>query len=157
MNEIELHCLECNKSLEIFKVVCSDKTDILTNHSNGHLSQVTFMKEAYGMLYELENITRIIIDKTMIKNYGIDWFIKAPLTKRYQSYRKQFSKFYLHELISLINSYDCLSILFTSKEIFLIRNTLPIRNKIAHSKLISDYDFEQLSIALKIIKKSLSH
>lgn len=50
------------------------------------LMEVNFMKKAYGVLYELKNLLRNSLEETMIKEYGIDWFLKATLTMKYQSY-----------------------------------------------------------------------
>lgn len=152
MTVVNSYCPVCNKEVETTEEDCVDVTKTILNISYDSFFRLNFMQKAYGILYELENLTRLIINKTMTKIYGIGWIIKAPLTKKYQSYKKDFSKFYLHELVSMITSYECLTILFTSTEIRQIQSTFPIRNKIAHSKLITNNEFKQLSVALKVLK-----
>jgi|SRR5699024_9690199 len=152
MTVVNSYCPVCNKEVETTEEDRVNVTKTISNISYDSFARLNFMQKAYGMLYELENLTRLIINKTMTKIYGIGWIIKAPLTKKYQSYKKDFSKFYLHELVSIINSYECLTILFTSTEIRQVQSTFPIRNKIAHSKLITNNEFRKLLVALKIIK-----
>ena len=47
-----------------------------------------FMKNAYGLLYRLENTLRTFINETMEKKYGADWIIKAPLSMKYPPIKK---------------------------------------------------------------------
>lgn len=152
MGVVKSFCPDCNKEIETTEEICVDFSSTISNVSYDVFFHINFMKKAYGMLYKLENLTRLIINQTMTKEYGIDWIIQAPLTKKHQSYKKDFTRFYLHELVSMITSYECLTILFTSTEVRQVQSTFPIRNKIAHSKLITKNEFEQLSGALKVFK-----
>ncbi|GAQ19130.1 6-phospho-beta-glucosidase [Oceanobacillus picturae] len=117
--------------------------------------EVDFMKKAYGILYEIENLLRYSIEDTMSKEYGNDWFLKAPLTMKYQLYKKSFSSFYYHELISLIKGYPCFTTKFNSSAIIQLQETIPIRNKIAHCKALTQEEYDKLEVAHYATKMSV--
>ena len=118
-----------------------------------YLLNTELMKQAYGKLYEIENHLRLMINETMIKEYGIGWLIKAPSINRYKPYQKNFTNFYLHELVSMLSSYACLKAMFDSKEIKIFVSILSVRNKIAHCNLISDEELDQLHETLTILER----
>lgn len=103
------------------------------------------MKEAYGLLYEIENSLRRTITLSMKSEYGIDWLIQAPLSMQYKTYSKNFSSFYYHELISLLPAYPCIFQHFSTEIINKLQQTIPIRNKIAHTHFLTQTEFETLS------------
>jgi len=113
-----------------------------------------YMKEAYGLLYEIENTLRIIIEDTMRSEYGMDWLIKAPSAMKYPPYRKHFSSFYYHELISFLKGYPCLVQVIPATTIIQLQNTIAIRNKIAHCKLLSSQEFDILKESFNMVIKS---
>src|SRR5690625_4762465 len=102
------------------------------------------MKVAYGALYTLENNLREYIKETMTKEYGHGWWIKAPIANKYPAYKKHFNNFYFHEVISLLLSYECLSTQFPAALLSELKAAIPIRNKIAHMKLLSEEEFQEL-------------
>jgi len=107
--------------------------------------------EAYGLLYEVENTLRFIIEDTMKNEYGLDWLIKAPLAMNYPPYKKHFSSFYYHELISFLKGYPCLAQLIPSTTIVQLQNTITIRNKIAHCKMVTSEEFNKLNEIYKVV------
>lgn len=120
-----------------------------------HLEEL-IMQEAYGILYKLEKNLRKHIEKTMQKEYGQGWWTKAPLENKYPPYKKHFNNFYLHETISLLSAYPCLSIQF-SKEVFAqLVSIVPIRNKVAHMKFITLEDYELLLEIEAVIKQIIN-
>ncbi len=118
-----------------------------------NMEQIDFMKEAYGELYKIEISLRILIHEVMTEEYGPGWLIKAPVSMGYRPYQKPLSSFYYHELISLLSSYPCLKQIFREDCILLLRNTISIRNNIAHCKSIQNDEFKKLVCALKEIKE----
>lgn len=108
------------------------------------MDEFEFMEKSYGLFYKIENILRVVIDRTMRKHYGIDWIIQAPLSMNYLPYKKHFSAFYFHELISQLKGYPCLTHLFPHAIILQLEKTVSIRNKIAHCKLLSSHEFHIL-------------
>ncbi|MFC2948507.1 hypothetical protein [Virgibacillus sediminis] len=113
-----------------------------------------YMKEAYGLLYELETGLGQYIEMTMEKTYGIGWQVQAPIAMKYKPHSKRFDSFYYHELVSILRAYPCFSEL--PKDVYLqLLRTVPIRNKIAHCKSISDEEMMQLQntcgLAMKYI------
>lgn len=105
---------------------------------------IEYMKDAYGMLYQIENKLRLNIAQTMKKEYGSNWLKRAPFENKYEPYKKgNLNDFLLYELIRMIYSYECLKYMINipEKEISLIPS---IRNKIAHSKLISKSEYDTL-------------
>lgn len=105
---------------------------------------IEYMKDAYGMLYQIENMLRLKIALIMKKEYGANWIRRAPLENKYEPYKKNdLNDFHLYELIKIMDSYDCIKnqIDIPSKQI----SRIPyIRNKIAHSKLISYTEYDLL-------------
>ncbi|WP_093136239.1 hypothetical protein [Salinibacillus kushneri] len=93
----------------------------------------------------------------MKQEYGVDWFIKAPLTMNYKSYTKGFSSFHFHELISLLIGYPCLTNKFTLQVIIQLQETIPIRNKIAHCKIITYHDYEKLQEVNKLVRDTIEY
>ncbi|RKQ32306.1 hypothetical protein [Oceanobacillus halophilus] len=118
---------------------------------------VEFMKEAYGLLYEIENLLREEIETIMIRKYGIGWMIKAPTLNKYKPLvKRDIHEFYLHELISLASSYDCINS-SSASTLKKLRNITSIRNKIAHSKPIQQEEFYLLQEVYHELKGIFSH
>jgi len=67
------------------------------------------MKEAYGLLFEIENTLRQFIERSMQTTYGIGWQTAAPTSMKYKVSTKRFDSFCYHELISMLQAYTCLS------------------------------------------------
>ncbi|MFC3040409.1 hypothetical protein ACFOGI_09075 [Virgibacillus xinjiangensis] len=72
--------------------------------------ETEYMKEAYGLLFEIETGLIEYIEQTMEETYGIGWQIQAPATMKYKPYSKHFDSFYYHELISMLRAYPVLLI-----------------------------------------------
>ena len=102
------------------------------------------MKFAYGVLYRLENNLREYIKETMTREYGHGWWIKAPLANNYPAYKKHFNNLYFHEVISLLLAYECSITQFPATLQSQLTATIPIRNKIAHMKVLSEEEYQQL-------------
>lgn len=99
--------------------------------------KTSLMKEAYAMLYEIENHLRLIIKTNMHKEYGCHWV--AIL------YEKRDEKTsYYHELVAFFGKYPKVLTHFNSKQLKLLKQLTPIRNKIAHSHLIAQTEYELL-------------
>lgn len=58
---------------------------------------ISLMKEAYSMLYEIENQLRLIIKANMEEEYGYQW-----VEKLYEKRNEQTS--YYHELVSFLEN-----------------------------------------------------
>lgn len=102
------------------------------------------MKEAYGMLYEIENLLRCEIESTMVRNYGLAWMIKAPAENKYKPLKKVNSmNFTYMNFLSLANSYECTRTTL-DKPLVKLRLLPSIRNKKAHNHLINKDEFELL-------------
>ncbi|MFC2947663.1 hypothetical protein [Virgibacillus sediminis] len=111
--------------------------------------ETEYMKEAYGLLFEIETGLSQYIEQTMEETYGIGWQIQAPVTMKYKPYSKHFTSFYYHELISMLRAYPCFDEL--PKDVYLqLLRTIPLRNKIAHCKSISDPEMTQLQDTYKL-------
>lgn len=119
------------------------------------MNTTEFMKEAYGVLYEIETGLRQYIELTMKTTYGVGWFIKAPLTMKYKPYTKHFDNFDYHELISMLRAYSCFDDIPKGVYSQLLM-TVPTRNKIAHCKIVSEAEKVELQDTYKLLLKYIS-
>ncbi|WP_121615356.1 hypothetical protein [Virgibacillus halodenitrificans] len=114
---------------------------------------ISLMKEAYSMLYEIENQLRIIIKTNMEKEYGYHW-----VKKLYEKRNEQTS--YYHELVAFFGKYPHILTHIDPHQLKLLYQLTSTRNKIAHSHLISQTEYELLEkchrfvIQLPIITQS---
>lgn len=104
------------------------------------------MKEAYSMLYEIENHLRLIVKTNMQKKYGYNW-----VSILYEKLDEQTS--YYHEIIAFFGKYPTVLPHFSSKQLKLLKQLTPIRNKIAHSHLITQIEYELLEECYKFVIK----
>lgn len=104
------------------------------------------MKEAYSMLYEIENHLRLIVKTNMQKKYGYHW-----VSILYEKRDEQTS--YYHEIVAFFGKYPHILTHFNSKQLQLLKQLTPIRNKIAHSHLITQTEYELLEECYKFVIK----
>jgi hypothetical protein len=114
--------------------------------------KTSLMKEAYAMLYEIENHLRLIIKTNMHQKFGCHW-----VSILYEK-RDEHTSYY-HELVAFFGKYPQVLTHFNSNQLNLLKQLTPIRNKIAHSHLITKTEYElleqchQFVIKQPIIKK----
>ncbi|WP_349409342.1 hypothetical protein [Pseudalkalibacillus sp. SCS-8] len=104
------------------------------------------MKEAYSMLYEIENHLRIIVKTNMQKQYGYHWV--SILCEKRDEHNS-----YFHELVAFFGRYPQVLSHFKTEQLILLQQLTPIRNKIAHTHLISQTDYELLKKCYKFVIK----
>ncbi|WP_096437442.1 hypothetical protein [Alteribacter populi] len=109
-----------------------------------------FMVEAYRLHYELENNLRWFIRYRMENDYGKDW-------ERALQIRYDYSNAYFHDLISLLFKYPNILIKLEHAQRKLLISTIPIRNKIAHAKVLTNKEFKQLEKAHQFIDELVKH
>ncbi|MEC5425298.1 hypothetical protein QGM71_17590 [Virgibacillus sp. C22-A2] len=118
--------------------------------------ELEFMKNAYGLLYEVENKLHYTIESVMRNEYGIAWFINGPKAMKYLPYRKGLKFFNYYELLALMRGYPCFTNYF-SKIIFIsLHETIPIRNKIAHCHVISQDEYDLLQSVNDYLSKEVN-
>lgn len=100
------------------------------------------MKEAYGMLYEIETKLRKMVITHLLKQYGQTWLIK-----RYEN------KMYLHDLISYFGKYTQALPHFDQLQLRSLCKLPNIRNKVAHAHLIDDEEFRHLRKCYRLVKR----
>lgn len=100
------------------------------------------MKDAYGMLYEIETKLRRIVIANLVKRYGHSW-----LVQRYEN------KMYLHDLISYFGKYPQELPHFEQHQRRLLCKLPSIRNKVAHANLIDDNEFKHLTKCYRLVKR----
>lgn len=106
----------------------------------------SLMKEAYSMLYEIENHLRLIVKTNMQKKYGYHW-----VSILYEKRDEQTS--YYHELVAFFGKYPHALTHFNQKQLKLLQQLTPIRNKIAHSHLITQTEYELLEQCYQFVIK----
>lgn len=104
------------------------------------------MKEAYAMLYEIENHFRLIIKTNMQEKYGCHW-----VSILYEKRDEQTS--YYHELVAFFGKYPHVLAHFNSDQLMLLKQLTPIRNKIAHSHLITQTEYKLLEQCREFVVK----
>lgn len=119
--------------------------------------ELLMMMNAYGLLYNIENTLRAYITHNMREHYGIGWYIKAPSVEKHLPYKKDFSSLNLHDLIAMVATYDCLKRLFDMQDISKLRIINPIRNKIAHSRNLSNEEYDKLYTAYLILDRAVNN
>ncbi|THE14017.1 hypothetical protein E1I69_05825 [Bacillus timonensis] len=106
----------------------------------------TLMKEAYSMLYQMENHLRLIIKTNMQNNYGHHW-----VSILYEKRDEQTS--YFHELIAFFGKYPHDLTHFKTVQLKLLQQLIPVRNKIAHSHLITQTEYQLLEQCYQFVIK----
>lgn len=101
------------------------------------------MKTSYGHLYFIENTIRNTILTKLFELYGINWVTVISRSYRNELTNKYIEDMYFHELLSFILLIPELKEVFgeLSKDLFKV---VPIRNKIAHCKIIEDHEIHYL-------------
>jgi len=66
-------------------------------------------------------------------------------------FKKHINSYNLHELISIFLSYTCLRNSLNDKILLQLYEIIPIRNKIAHSLLITEHEYDELQKVYKIM------
>jgi len=128
--------------------------------------EVRVMSDGYSMLYELENSLRIFVERKLRERFGNSWWERGVTQRDIRQRAKKKKLLEPESNLSLINYTefgDLRRIITNNWEIF--RDTLqtqtgivgrleelePIRNKIAHSRLLSNDDLAKLQLFFKEI------
>jgi hypothetical protein len=103
------------------------------------------MKEAYGMLYAIENGLRRYIRDEMMSRYGPNWE-RIDLNIPFR--RRPLSHSYFYDLENYLRFYD-----FKIPHGFILnlKRLYPIRNKIAHCHVLTEEEYQTLKEAYEMI------
>lgn len=118
--------------------------------------EIDLMKEAYTMMYIIENSLRTLIVDKMEIIYGINWYRDAPRKEHLKPYNKNFDRLHFHELIPFLFVYPCFKQYIPDKFIQYLHRLIPLRNKIAHNIFLSNSDYERLSKYFRYIVEYIS-
>lgn len=113
------------------------------------------MQDAYGKLYEIENLLRLNIVTKMEEEYGIYWQRIASGKVCNRCTRKSFKDLHFHELVTYCKIFPLLTEALSPEIILQLFSLNSIRNKIAHNRLLSEYEFEQLNFVYSCFKSFL--
>lgn len=102
------------------------------------------MKEAYAMFFVIESKLRKIILTNLINTYGYSHLVKRYLAEN-QLYRNLVE--YFKTLPQVLPHFD-------NKQLSSLSKLTPIRNKIAHSHMLSDKEFKHLEKCYAIVKRA---
>lgn len=116
--------------------------------------ELEVMKNAYGFLYEIENILREILIKDLSNRYGDNWEYIASIKILRKFPDRDFQNYNYHELISYLKIFNEKSnYKYISRKLLSeLMNIVTIRNKIAHNHYINNDEYkkiEELNIELK--------
>lgn len=118
------------------------------------------MKNAYGMLYEIETELRQQIIKRMLDKYGENWERVAPLKENRSPLLRNYANLNLYELEHFLYYSvfdDIRDIPFYKKFLHALHTTYPLRNKIAHCHELTECEYHTLEknylIIMHILKE----
>ena|GEM_PF-3115198 len=103
------------------------------------------MKEAYGMLYAIENGLRRYIHDEMMSRYGTKW---ESIDLNIPFRRRPLSHSYFYDLENYLRFYN-----FKIPHGFILnlKRLYPIRNKIAHCHELTEDEYQMLEAAYELI------
>ena len=121
----------------------------------GLLTELEVMKTGYEYLFVIENELRVSVEYLLELKYGMNW--KESIKRNYKNnlVQKNFENLYFHELISFLSMIPVLKDNYGDHLINCLKRICPIRNKIAHCRLISDLELELLTDTFLNIKDNL--
>ena len=130
------------------------------------------MKESYSKLYILENGLRRYLEKTLYEEYGEDWWKKGVshrVRSEVETLKAQCGgtepiinySLFPHLRLIIIKDGNWKKIyepIFESQNTYIARleELEPIRNKIAHSRMLSDEEITKLELFYKEIMEKIS-
>jgi hypothetical protein len=116
--------------------------------------ELKLMKEAYGILYEIENHLRVFAMGKLEKEYGVNWDV--IIGKKFNTVvtKTEFMELHFHQLVSYYRVLPLLTSTIPSDISLQLYRLNTVRNKIAHNKLISIIELEALK-QMKLTLKSL--
>lgn len=85
----------------------------------------------------------------MTEAYGINWRRVAPMKNKFS--RKILNDNYFHNVLSWFRVYPPLLEVFPSVYLSDLQTLIPIRNKIAHCRMLTDEEFQQLQQVYQFI------
>ena len=101
------------------------------------------MMQAYMLLYEVENYVRSTIEQAMRAAYGTRWFTKAPKLYNMPYPPKSFLELTFSQYeVYYLRRYPVFN--FTSQLSHHLGMLYPLRNKVAHHRYLTLYEFHQL-------------
>lgn len=119
-------------------------------------NDIELMKVAYGQLFHVENALRSYIVFKMENEYGNLWFTKAPQIERMKPPKKRFDQLYIYELeLYYLRVFPVFKLISTKGFFNQLHTIYPIRNKIAHSHLLTADQFDTLNEAYDLIIEKL--
>lgn len=132
-------------------------------------NQTRVMSYAYSILFELETKLRVFVERKLRTKYGNQWWIKGVTQKDIQKAekRKSLEPSSNSSLINytefgdlqriIINNWDVFKEYFVKQQRIVGRldELEPIRNIIAHSRLLSNDQLEKLELFLREINKMM--
>ncbi|WP_232217796.1 Swt1 family HEPN domain-containing protein [Virgibacillus sp. SK37] len=104
-------------------------------------ADLELMKNAYGLLYEIENSLRSYIHRKMEDYYGIHWYEVAPRKEYNRPPSRTFDSLNFSDYSSYFAIYPKAFKKIPRKFLTLLHQLYPIRNKIAHNHLLTHKEF----------------
>jgi hypothetical protein len=117
-------------------------------------TELKIMKDAYGILYEIENRLRVFAMWKLEKEYGVNWDVIIGKKFNTVDTRTKYQELYFHQLVSHYRVIPVLISALPSDISLQLYRINTIRNKIAHNQLISEIELDSLK-QLKLTLKSL--
>lgn len=133
-------------SLKEFINSCRSISSTILTLKGALVMSTSLMKEAYSMLYEMENHLRLIVKTNMEKKCGYRW-----VSILHENRNEKTS--YFHDLVAFFGRYPQILTHFKTEQLILLRQAVPIRNKIAHSHLITETEYMLLEKCYKFVIK----
>jgi len=111
------------------------------------------MKNCYGMLFQIENKIRNNIKETLVLHYGDYWVDKINKIYKNNITSRPIDELHFHELINFLKIVPEVNNLYEESTLKSLSKLTSIRNKIAHSIILTDKEMNYLNHIHNLIKK----
>ncbi|MGJ9383881.1 hypothetical protein [Salipaludibacillus sp. CF4.18] len=111
-----------------------------------HDNDIDYMTSAYKVLYEIETLLKYNIHSTFYKRHGLRW-------EEFVTFKKPLEIMFFRDVLTLYLEHPLFKNYFDNEEIILLLNLRPIRNDIAHMKVITTEEYDLLIKCCHIVKQ----
>ncbi|RKL69147.1 hypothetical protein CR203_03705 [Salipaludibacillus neizhouensis] len=114
-----------------------------------HELDVDYMTSAYRMLYEIETQLKYHVHSTLFRKHGWRW-------EEYLKFKKPLDDMLFREVLNLYEKHPLFRNYFEYDELTFLLSSKPIRNDIAHMKVISSDEYNLLLKFCHVVKVKLN-
>ncbi|WP_416151145.1 hypothetical protein ACM26V_09330 [Salipaludibacillus sp. HK11] len=114
-----------------------------------HDNDIDYMTSAYRMLYEVETLLKYNVHSALFRKRGWKW-------EEHATFKKPLDEMYFPEVLSLYEKHPLFMYYFDYKELSFLLSLKPIRNDIAHMKVITSEEYNLLVKSFQTVKEKFN-